>query len=1034
MSTVGQKEKLAQERVVELFTDEDGLEYRYLGNLQDRTDNSNIDEDLLRNNLLERGVDEGLIAKAIFELKRDAEVGGGRYALEEANRKTYDLLRYGAKIAPEAGENPETVHFIDWKNPENNDFAIAEEVTVFGKHEKRPDIVIYVNGIALGVLELKRSLVNVTDGIRQNIGNQDKEFIRPFFSTVQLLMAGNDTQGLRYGVIDTPEKFWLTWKEPTDLEGSALDIALQQICDKVRFLEIIHDFIVFDAGTKKTCRHNQYFGVKAAQERVRDRDGGIIWHAQGTGKSLTMVWLAKWIRENEEDARVFLITDREELDEQIEKVFKGVNEDIYRTKSGKDLVAQLNSPEEWLVCSLIHKFGKSSGADSVDQFIEEIKANLPADFEAKGNIFVFVDECHRTQSGKMHAAMKELLPNAMFIGFTGTPLLKKDKPKSIETFGTYIHTYKFDEAVKDKVILDLRYEARDIDQKLTSEDKVDEWFESKTEGLTESARAELKKRWGTMQKVLTSKSRAEKIVKDIIFDMETRPRLKSGKGNAILVCSDIGQACKFYELFEQTPLKDKVAIVTSYSPYHGDIAKTESGEAPSEELKKYETYKRMLGDYFGIDPDKAVGQVEKFETDVKKKFIDEPGKMKLLIVVDKLLTGFDAPPATYLYIDKEMRDHGLFQAVCRVNRLDDEDKEYGYIVDYKGLLQKLTGAYDDYTGEGFDGYDDEDVEGLLKDRLLKAKEHLDESLEQVEALCETVEKPKGTKEYIRYFCTSNTAESDAEELLKNEPKRAELYKSVRSLIRAYAAVANEMTEAGYSEADTARIKERVRHFEAVSQEVRLAAGENIDFSVYEPDMRYLIDTYIEAKDSKKVISFDDVGLVEILAREGGDELVKRLPEGIKNNQEAAAETIDNNVRRVIIDEHPINPKYYDKMSELLDALIKQRRQAAIDYKEYLKRVQDLAGKVLNTDQGSKYPDEVQSQAQRALYDNVAGDAELTLALDEAIRDAAMDGWRGTLLKGRKVKRAIVEVLASQGLNGDLDPEEILELARHQAEY
>jgi type I restriction enzyme R subunit len=1032
LSTVGQKERAAQDRVVELFTDKDRLDCRYLGNLQDRQDNSNVIEDLLRDNLLARKYDEQVITKALFQLQKAVAVGGGR-KLYEANRETYALLRYGAKVAAEPDEKPKTIHFIDWKYPEKNDFAIAEEVTVFGEHEKRPDIVIYVNGIALGVLELKRSLVNVSEGIRQNIGNQKKEFIRPFFSTVQLLMAGNDSQGLRYGVIETPEKYWLNWKEPAgDMEGSPLDIALQQVCEKKRFLEVIHDFIVFDAGIKKTCRHNQYFGVKEAQKRVEDRDGGIIWHAQGSGKSLTMVWLAKWIRETQPDSRVFLITDREELDEQIEKVFHGVSEDIYRTKSGKDLVAQLNSKEESLVCSLIHKFGKSSGADSIEEFIKEIRASLPNDFSAKGNLFVFVDECHRTQSGKMHSAMKELLPGAMFVGFTGTPLLKKDKPKSVETFGTYIHEYKFDEAVRDEVILDLRYEARDIDQVLTSEDKVDAWFEAKTKGLTESARAELKKRWGTMQKVLTSKSRAEKIVKDIIFDMDTRPRLMSDKGNAILVSGDIGQACKFYELFEETPLKGKVAIVTSYSPYHGDIANSDSGEAPGEELRKYQTYRKMLADFFEQDADKAVGRSEEFEQKVKKQFIEEPGKMKLLIVVDKLLTGFDAPPATYLYIDKKMQDHNLFQAVCRVNRLDGEDKEYGYIIDYESLLEQLSDAYGDYTGDGLDGFDPEDVEGLLKDRLLKAKEDLDAALEQVEALCEAVEPPKETVQYLHYFCTDDT--TDENQLLIKEPRRIELYKSVRHLVRAYGAVANEMGEAGYSGSETDRIRGRVEHFEKASQEVRLAAGENIDFSAYEADMRYLIDNYIDAKDSRKVISFDERGLVQILAKDGADAVIQDVPSGIGKSQEAVAETIENNVRRVIIDEQPINPKYFEKMSELLDALIEQRRQAAMAYTEYLKRIEELAKKVTDAGKGSSYPEGIRTKAQMALYDNVENDADLALALDAAIRGALLDGWRGTMLKERKVEKAIEGALTSMGRIDDFDPEEILELARHQEDY
>jgi type I restriction enzyme R subunit len=292
-------------------------------------------------------------------------------------------------------------------------------------------------------------------------------------------MAGNDTEGLRYGTIGTPEKYYLAWKEEGEVTApgsesggdTPLDRHLRQLCNKQRLLEIIDDFIVFDAGVKKLPRHNQYFGVHAAQARIHRREGGIIWHTQGSGKSLTMVWLTKWIWEHIENARVLIITDRTELDEQIESVYLGVNENIYRTKSGADLIAQLNTDTEWLMCSLVHKFGRSEDAGA-DEFIDELHKSLPSDFRAKGEVFVFVDECHRTQSGKLHQAMKQILPNALFIGFTGTPLLKADKQKSIEVFGPYIHTYKFDEAVRDGVVLDLRYEARDIDQNLTSPQKV----------------------------------------------------------------------------------------------------------------------------------------------------------------------------------------------------------------------------------------------------------------------------------------------------------------------------------------------------------------------------------------------------------------------------------------------------------------------------------------------------------------------------------------------------------------------------------
>ena len=411
-------------------------------------------------------------------------------------------------------------------------------------------------------------------------------------------------------------------------------------------------------------------------------------------------------------------------------------------------------PAPWLLCSLIHKFGGKEDGEEVGDiagYIDEVKKALPAGFKAKGDLYVFVDECHRTQSGELHKAMKAILPNALFIGFTGTPLLKADKQRSIEVFGRYIHTYKFDEAVKDGVVLDLRYEARDIDQSITSQAKIDQWFEAKTKGLNDLAKAQLKQRWGTMQKVLSSQSRLEKIVADILMDMETRDRLQSGRGNAMLVSGSIYEACKFYELFAKTDLAGKCAIVTSYRPSPADIKGEESGEGLTEKLRQYDIYNKMLN---GQEP-------EAFEKAVKKKFIDEPGQMKLLIVVDKLLTGFDAPPATYLYIDKQMRDHGLFQAICRVNRLDGDDKEYGYIIDYKDLFKSLETSIHDYTAGALDGYDKEDVAGLLEDRLGKAREHLEEAWEAIKALCEPVEAPKDTAAYLRYFCGPDTGDKTA---------------------------------------------------------------------------------------------------------------------------------------------------------------------------------------------------------------------------------------------------------------------------------
>jgi type I restriction enzyme R subunit len=1030
MSKVGQIERKTQERVVKLFRD--ALGYEYLGNWIDRDANRNIENAYLHAFLKQQqGYDDVLITRAMRLLDQAAD--NRSQSIYDRNRAVYDFLRYGVKVQPDVGEQHATVWLIDWNNPDNNHFAIAEEVTINGSdaraNTKRPDIVLYVNGIALGVLELKRSTVSVAEGIRQNLDNQKPVFIEHFFSTMQFVMAGNDTEGLRYGSIQTPEKYYLDWKEPSD-DGHALDRALTQICAKARFLELIHDFIVFDAGIKKLCRHNQYFGIRAAQEFIKRREGGIVWHTQGSGKSLTMVWLAKWIREHVTNPRVLIITDRDELDEQIEKIFIGVNEEIHRAKNGRDLIEKLNATAPWLICSLIHKFGgKEEGQEVGDiaSYVKEVQQAMPANFRAKGDIYVFVDECHRTQSGDLHKAMQAILPGALFIGFTGTPLLKSDKRTSLQVFGRYIHTYKFDEAVGDKVILDLRYEARDIDQNITSQAKIDQWFEAKTSGLTDLAKAQLKQKWGTMQRVLSSQDRLEKIVADIMMDMETRDRLKSGRGNAMLVSGSIYQACKFYELFAKTDLAGKCAIITSYKPSPADIKGEESGEGLTEKLRQYEIYKKMLADWFREAPEKAINMAEKFETEVKKKFIDEPGQMKLLIVVDKLLTGFDAPSATYLYIDKQMQDHGLFQAICRVNRLDGDDKDYGYIVDYKDLFKSLETAVHDYTAEAFGGYEHADVAGLLEDRVKKARERLEEARETIKALCEPVAAPKDTPAYLNYFCAKDTADKSA--MKDSEPQRLALYRLTAALIRAYANIANELAECGYSAAEIIALQAEVDHFEKVRNEVKLASGDYIDLKMYEPAMRHLIDTYIRAEESEKVSAFDDMSLVQMIV-ERGPEAVNSLPKGIRENKEATSETIENNVRKLIIDEQPINPKYYERMSELLDDLIAQRKQGAIEYQKYLEKIVELTKKAKNPAAGATYPTTINSGAKRALYDNLGKNEELALAVDNVVRKNCQDDWRGNAIKTNKVRFAIKAVLQD---NEELS-NQILNLVKEQHEY
>ena len=1025
MPSAGQRERETQNRVLAFFTER--LGYSYLGNWKDRAGNDNIERELLLGWLGRQGCDAAIAGKAADQLSKARAIAGGKN-LYDANRAVYEALRYGLKVLPATGERKVTVWPIDWQFPDNNEFAIAEEVSYAGANAKRPDLVLYVNGIAVGVLELKRSSVSVAEGIRQNLDNQKVDFIQDFFTTVQLVMAGNETEGLRYGVIETREKYYLRWKEPDGplaAEGNALLRELGQLCGKSRLLEIIHDFIVFDAGAKKTCRHNQYFGVKAAQSRVLRREGGIVWHTQGSGKSLTMVWLAKWIREHIAGARVLLITDRTELDDQIEKVFKGVHEEIWRTKSSADLARRLAESDKWLLCSLIHKFGSDDelDAEDVDGFVAAFSGAGAA--RITGEFFVFVDECHRSQSGKLHDAMKALLPSSTFIGFTGTPLLARDKHASNLVFGSYIHTYKYDEAVRDGVVLDLRYEARDIDQSLLSQDKVDQWFESKTRGMNDYARARVKQRWGTMQKVLSSRDRLSRIVADILMDMELRERLASGRGNALLVSDSIHSACRFYQFFSESPLKAHCAIITSYDPSPSAIKGEESGEGLTERLLQYDVYRSMLADYFREPADKAQNRVAEFESRVKKKFIEEPAQMKLLIVVDKLLTGFDAPPATYLYIDKQMRDHGLFQAICRVNRLDSEDKEYGYIVDYKDLFKSLEQSIKDYTSEAFDGYDNEDIAGLLCDRLEKGRQRLEDVREAIKALCEPVPYPRGTLEYCHYFSAADSG--DVAAIKENAPRRVQLYKLSASFVRAYADLAGEMRGAGYSDEEARSIKEEAEHFQKVCSELKLHSGDYVDMKALEPSMRYLLDTYIRAEESVVLSSFDDLSLIQLIV-ERGEGAIDALPAGLRDSEDAAAETIENNVRRIIVDRMDVNPKYYELMSELLDELILTRRRQAGDYRDYLKRIVELTKKV-SQGGGSAYPPGLATQAQRALYDNIECAAEndvayrvkLAVDIDQSILAVKKADFRDSPMKQKEVRLAIERVVGSD------DPEYVVRL-------
>lgn len=1032
MTAMARPERTTQNRVVKLFTDKaraDCLGYEYLGDLSKEENNRNIEPKLLSANLKKRGYTDVQISAALRQLQATAEISGN--TLYDANLKTYGLLRYGADVQTALGEPILKVHFIDWANPGNNDFALAEEVTLRSGFDRRPDIVLYLNGIAIAVIELKRSSVGMAEGIRQLLSNQEKQFNEGFFSTVQLLLAGNDSQGLYYATAGSPEEFYVQWKDEAGLAGGEpgvlLDRPLAQMFDKARLLDFLHNFVIFDAGIKKVPRQHQHAGIKAAQERTRKREGGVIWHTQGSGKSILMVLLAKWLLEDDSKARILVITDRDELDDQITKVLKNAGLDSTRVTSRADLVAKIGATTPRLLCALIHKF------DTTDL------SGLPP--PAHGRFYVFVDEAHRTQGGDMNKQMKRWLGDAIFIGLTGTPLLRKDKQTTHDVFGTYIHTYKFPQAVADKVVLDLKYEAREVPQALGNRERIEDYFANKTKHLNNFQKAALRKRWATMEEVLSSGERKDRIIRSIIEDFDTRRRLCDGRGTAILVADEIYDACHYFRLFQNTSFGKHVGIITSFEPDKTQYSKEPAG---SDYRYKYETYKNwVLKDFDSTD---------KYETEMKRRFKDEPANCRLLIVVSKLLTGFDAPSCTYIYLDRNLRDHDLFQAICRTNRLDGDDKDYGYIVDFKELFGKVQEAISVYSSDQLvvDAKDGQDGNVTLKNWIAEGAKKLEESREALLHLCEPVLAPRELEQFIAYFCGES---QDAEALEKAEPLRISFYKLVTAFVRAWADIGSELPNAGYDDSAIARLEKEVAFYTDMRAAIKNYSGEEFDIKPFEGDMRDLLNRYVRADDARALGDMGDLSLVDLIVKTGIHDAIAQKLNAKDASNKAVAEGIINNVRKAIIQERLTDPRFFKEMSSLLDELIKQSHADAKSYEEFLKQAEDLAKKLAaHASGGEQAPEALQGRPEAVVIyhnlpdiltktpdaahvgqDPVWHDSELiskAVQIDTAMRAGVPADWKGNEIKERAVRRTLLGLV-----DGDREAMlRLFELIKNQSGY
>lgn len=1006
-----QKEREYQNALVKRFQEE--LGYTYLGNWQYAKGanvnnmgvaNSPILDDEVRSFLKEQGRTEMQIEDVLVKLKDKARLGDSKMSsLIQCNTDLYDTLIMGIKSQPSPEENHEDVMFFDFDHPQNNHFAIAEEVSyidpLLGK-SKRPDIVVYVNGIALAVIELKRSLVNYEEGIKQHLSNE-RDFIPSFFTTTQFTIASNDDVEFRYGTIGTPLPFWCKWKRDTNKVGDTITEkeAYRLFFDKENFMFFFHYGVLNDGGIKKVLRPHQIYAIKAAAKRMPQKESGVIWHSQGSGKSLTMVALASYIQKNFSNPRVVVITDRKELDLQLAGTFvKGGNK-LHHAESCSDLLDTLNKGDEWLICSLIHKFGAHNHNDeaekdesgtkvSLDEYLNELQTIIAKKygnhFSVKGdNIFVFVDECHRTQSGRLHEAMRAIMgKEVMLIGFTGTPLLKKDKEcpynaiksMSERTFGPYIHKYLHKQAVEDKVILDLQYEYRNVEQQLTSKEKIDQKLAALTAGreLTPEQKQMVEERWATMERIYSTKERIERIGYSILDDLNYG-LLKHDWCNAMLIAGSIFQAYRYYKFFSSSDLKGRCAVVTSYDPTDSDIANNSADNNKTTEAKfKYDWAKKSF-------EEAGVKNADEYEKWAKELFVKRPAQMKLLIVVNKLLTGFDAPCATILYIDNEIKDHTLFQAVCRVNRLGEDikddkgdiivktHKEFGRIVDFKNLFNSIENVVTKFNdGSGFEELDDVDIDGLLDSAVNKCKEKLLAVTEAYEGL-KTIWESKSLND-LEALSEYYIKEYDGEE--PAQARRNIMYSITGSMVTAY----NNMSDY-FSKTDFTA--EQINHFASLSREagtvqrkVKQKSGDDFDPKTLDPDMRQLLDQHIRAEDAETFIpSSADFSFLDLINDSTDtEEATEKAIHEAGGNANGAAEAIEGKARRVNTDWNSGDAEEYKLFSDKLQALLEELKARNATAKE---KIEALIEHIKAIKHGNDAPSDLANRRSKALWNNRA---------------------------------------------------------------
>ena len=843
------------------------------------------------------------IERAMEDLEQEPAAEG----LVRASEKIYDALLLGKSYPETVGEGLTlsfNLRYIDWEHPENNLFHVTQEFAVDSRdklHKAVPDIVLFINGIPFAVIECKAPQVSVEQAVEQTVRNQQKEYIPQLFQFAQIVLAANKN-AVKYATAGTAKKFWNVWKEQdtafledalarhvTGRMPTEQDRNLISLLSRDRVMELIRYFVLFDANVKKICRYQQYFAIKeiirtiAQPDEKGNRQSGVVWHTQGSGKSLTMVMLAKYILMELSDCspKVVIVTDRKDLDRQITATFAHTRLSPARAASGRHLVELLGSGKADVVTTIINKFNTAEKLEH---------RNLSRD------VFLLVDESHRSNYGLLATKMRAVFPNACYIGFTGTPLMKSEK-NTMARFGRLIHKYTIKDGVDDGAIVPLIYEGRFVEQNV-DEGNIDLWFKQTTKRLTEAQREDLSRKWSSIRRLTSTDARIRRIALDI--NEHFMEGYKRTGFKAMLATNYKRDAVRYLECFEQ--MGDLECAVVISPP---DLRESVDDMDEGSDDKVIAYWNKMMNRY---------GDADAYEEAIKNQFC--AGDIDILIVCSKLLTGFDAPICQVLYIDKELKEHGLLQAIARTNRLY-EGKDYGLIVDYRGLIEKLDAAMDLYSGAGLENFDGRDLKGVVVD-VMSCVAGLRDDYTRLAELFAGLKNPRDIEE--------------VEVFLADDKKRESFYQLLCAFGKALSLVLNaEQAYAAFPKDELKQYQDAFVFFSKVRRSVKIRYCDAIDNREYEPLMQNLLDTHLSVAGLKQITS-----PINILNKDDFEHELEQL-----GTLRAKADAITSKLNRSISEKHDENPAYYDSFSKRIKEALEQYKEKVISEAEYLAKMRAI---------------------------------------------------------------------------------------------